>query len=358
MAVVFSHLSLVFFPYLHGVNQSGLPNYDFLYFLHHSPFTFLYAGNAAVYIFFVLSGFVLSYAILKPNTDIKKKVISMGIKRYPRLAIPACFSVLIYWLAFKLNLDMSNATVWIARLGSQQGSLLDALYDGTTRSFIFGKSNYNWVIWTMQIELFGSFAIFALAYFQTKRNILALAIGCLFSVAIAFIVSIGFAIGITCFLIGMIFYLYGKKINSITASILLLAGLYLAGIHNTSHSYEWLHGILGKKAYDLISFLCAPLIVYSILMSETVSKILDKKPLVYLGKISFSIYLLHLLVIYLIAMPVYNYLLPSMGFLPSSIISSLLTILFTLLISIPYSNYIDDLSIRVGHKIEKRITSK
>lgn len=358
LAVVFSHLSLVFYPYLHQDNQSGLPNYDLLYYWHHSPFAFMYAGNAAVYVFFVLSGFVLSYAIFNKKGNTEKKILSMIIKRYPRLAIPALISVLLYWATFQLNLNMSNASEWIARLGSQSGSIFHAIYDGSIRSFIFGKSNYNWVLWTMQVELFGSFVIFISAYLLLKQKKLVFIFIMLALLLSIVIFSISFALGIICFLTGMVFYFYGRRINFIPSLTMLVVGLYLAGVHNTSSSYQWVYNILGDKSYSVVSIASAPLIVYSILMNDKISHFFDKKSLVFLGKLSFSIYLLHLLVIYLIAMPIYNILLSNFGFLISSIISCTLTIIITILISIPYSKYIDNLSINIGKKIENFFITK
>jgi len=93
-------------------------------------------------------------------------------------------------------------------------------------------------------------------------------------------------------------------------------------------------------------------------MNEKMSDLLNKKSLVFLGKLSFSIYLLHFLVIYLVAMPLYNVLLNNLGFLASSIIACISTLVVTILISIPYSNYIDDLSINVGKKIENFLIRK
>lgn len=355
LAVVFSHLSLVFYPYLHRDNQSSLPNFDFLYYLHHSPFSFFYAGNSAVYVFFVLSGFVLSFALLNKKENVNKKILSMSVKRYPRLAIPALISVLFYWLAFHVKIDMSNVSDWVARLGTQSGSIFDAVYDGTTRSFIFGESNYNWVLWTMQYELIGSFVIFILAYLQLKNKYFAIIFAILIVVLSTLIISKLFAYGMICFMIGMLFYLTQKKIGLAIALPMLLVGLYLAGIHNTSASYTFILNTIGDRSYRILSIASAPLIVYSILMNEQISKFLDTKFLVYLGKLSFSIYLIHLLVIYLVAIPLFNYLLPTFDFLLSSVIACIFTLIITFLVSIPYSTYIDDLSIKVGKMIEKKL---
>ena len=67
LAVVFSHLSLSFYPYLHHFSPDDRAHGSWDYFIHHSPFAFWYSGTAAVFVFFVLSGFVLSYAILAPS---------------------------------------------------------------------------------------------------------------------------------------------------------------------------------------------------------------------------------------------------------------------------------------------------
>ena len=90
-------------------------------------------------------------------------------------------------------------------------------------------------------------------------------------------------------------------------------------------------------------------------MSEEISKALDKKWLVFLGKLSFSIYLLHLLIIYLIGLPSYNLMLPAFGFLMSSIIASILTIMVSILVAIPYSHYVDDFSLKIGKTIESKV---
>ena len=98
LAVVFSHLSLSFFPFLHHFNPAEVSTSTWQSLIHHSPFAFWYSGTAAVFLFFVLSGFVLSYAILRKPAQAEFKIKSMLIKRYPRLAIPAVISCLVVWV--------------------------------------------------------------------------------------------------------------------------------------------------------------------------------------------------------------------------------------------------------------------
>ncbi|WP_298065584.1 acyltransferase [uncultured Acinetobacter sp.] len=357
-AVIISHLILTFFPGLHYLNPEDehLPNYEFFTTVFNSPFTFFYAGSAAVYIFFVLSGFVLSYAILKSGKDINRKIASMTIKRYPRLAVPALVSCLLVWAAFHLNIDTSSATHWISRMGSADGSMLYAIYDALINAFIFGKSEYNWVLWTMQSELLGSVVIFALLYIKTNFKNLVFFISSIVFLIGSFGLSTQLGFGVFCFLFGMFTYLYGFKVNNHIAILMLIIGLYFAGAHNESASYFIFNKFLGNYTHSLLSVASGPLVVYSILMNSKLSGILDTKPLVFLGKLSFSLYLLHMLMIYIVGMPIFNYM-NSIGFayMSSTIAASVAVIITSLISSIFYSEYIDDLSINIGKKIEKII---
>lgn len=355
LAVVISHLVFTFYPYAHEYD-SNVPKFRAFLGLYDSPFGFIYSGNAAVFVFFVLSGYVLSYAILNKSRDINKKILSMGVKRYPRLAIPAIISVILSFLVFKIEIDSSSVSNWAQSIGSYNGSFLFALYDGAISAFIFGKSQYNWVLWTMQIELFGSFLIFLLCYLLQKSKVITFVIATLITI-LGFIVSLKMGFGFLSFVLGMLFYLYGKRVNFLIALPMLLTGLYFAGAHNYSASYQLFASVLNTKTATLLNVFCAPLIVYSILMNDQLSKALDNKLFVYLGKLSFSMYLLHMLLIYIVGIPVFNYFL-NYGFLLSSVVASIIVIFLTIFISIPYSNYVDDLSIKVGKWIESKIMRK
>lgn len=46
MAVVLSHLTLIFYPQLHDFYKSSLPKNNILYIIHNSPFAFFIQGQA------------------------------------------------------------------------------------------------------------------------------------------------------------------------------------------------------------------------------------------------------------------------------------------------------------------------
>lgn len=282
MAVVLSHISLIYFPFLHNFEKLNTSGSIVVDAIHNSPFGFIFSGTAAVYVFFVLSGYVLSYAILSKN-NVNEKITSMAVKRYPRLAIPALAScILTFFILYFVRIDTSNVSSWIQLYG-KSGTFLNALYEGTLGAFIFGESSLNFVLWTMQIELIASFVIFFLIYifFNKSRftfNILAALVPLIFIP-----ISLKLVLGTYAFVFGMLLYMHGKKIPSLLTIPALIIGLYFAGIHNTSSSYSIFTDIFGNKSYQLLNFAAGFLIVYGVLFNNKVSLFLNKKPLVLLG---------------------------------------------------------------------------
>ena len=161
LAVVFSHLAMSFFPFLHHFDPTETTDLNWVYQVHHLPLGFLYSGDAAVFVFFVLSGYVLSYAILKKPEQFQSRLKSMMVKRYPRLMIPALTSCLIIWATLSIiDIDSRHVGLWLQAFAQQDFSFKTALYEGTIGAFLFSDSNINWVLWTMTIELMGSFVMF------------------------------------------------------------------------------------------------------------------------------------------------------------------------------------------------------
>lgn len=81
--------------------------------------------------------------------------------------------------------------------------------------------------------------------------------------------------------------------------MLVIIGLYLAGVHNDSESYRWLTNLVKGRSYLLFNFISGIMIVYGVLTSNLISRALENNLLVYLGKLSFPIYVIHIPVIML-----------------------------------------------------------
>lgn len=360
LAVVFSHLLGTFFPQFHNFSVSELPKFDFIELIFNSPFAFFYSGTGAVFVFFVLSGYVLTLSFLK-SKDPKRKLKESLIKRYPRLAIPAIISCVVMWAVLHAHVDLHNTSEWFRTLGINNPSILNALYSGAIGSFVFGEKEYNPVLWTMQIELIGSLVIY-FSCFLHEKYILKLLLILVSLISSLFLSSMAF-LGILSFVLGHFLYFFSKKIPDSLCIFLFISGLYFCGAHNDSVSYTFFNKMLGQRTYNILNFLGGFLIVFSAIKSNAIDNFFNKKSFLFLGKLSFSIYLIHIPVIYLIGVPIFNLSLSiGLGFLLSSLISISFVLLFTFISSIFYSRYVDEFAISVSNKLSniclKRHTKK
>ncbi|OCY60060.1 acyltransferase family protein, partial [Acinetobacter pittii] len=342
--VVLSHLSLTFFPQLHNYfSQENFPSSDFLASMHNSPFLFFISGTGAVYIFFILSGYVLTAANLNAKNP-KIKLKTSIIKRYPRLAIPALCSCIISYLIFHISIDLSKTTNWFSQLIPQNISFLNSIYSSLITPFIFAESKYNTVLWTMKNELIGSLIIFYLIYLKNIQKIKHFYFFSFLFLIISLSISKIFLLGILSFILGMAIY-HMQNINKYLSLFLLILGLYFIGFHKTSASYQIIYEASNhsKKSYDYTIFTGSLFITYAILKSHYLSQILSQKVLINLGKLSFSIYLNHLVILYIIGIPVFNFFIKNLGesFFFSAIISSLITIFTSIVFSILFYKLVD-----------------
>lgn len=356
LAVVFSHLSLSFFPGLHRFDQPT-ETIAWVDWMHNSPFAFWYSGTAAVFVFFVLSAYVLSFAIYKHQSNIIAKLKDMGYKRYPRLMIPVLSSCILTWLIFNsFQIDSRYTQAWLAEYLTQDIQFGQALYQGSIGSFFFGQSSVNWVLWTMQIEFFGSFLLFFLIYIGQRNQFLFRLFSIVLPIASYFIWGEGMLLGLSCFVIGLYIYRYGRRLHLAVALMMVIFALYLAGVHQSSASYQWLVAILGDKTYDYANFIAGVLLVYSIVMSAELSLWFDQKILVLLGKWSFSIYLLHLPLLYLVGVPLLNQLMDwQVDYTYTLLLSFVLYLSILFCCAAVFSQYIDQYAISISRKFAQRL---
>lgn len=350
--VLLSHLSLTFYPQLHNhFQQANFPSSNILYKIHNSPFCFFISGLGAVYVFFILSGFVLT-ASNSSNYDPKSKMINSILKRYPRLAIPALGSCLIAFIIFKISVDLSLTTTWFHDLIPNKTTFFGSIYSSLISPFIYAESSYNVVLWTMKNELIGSIAIFILIYFKSTFQLKKYYIFLLLFLLISLSISKVFFLGMFSFILGHFLYKI-KNINAYLAIFLLIVGLYFIGFHKTSTSYHYIYSAMNysKKTYDYTIFLGALFICISTLKSTFFSNLLSIRPLVKLGELSFSIYLIHLFILYIIGIPIMNFIYNfyNISFYFSAFISSSSTIIFTILVSFIFHKYIDVFSIKISN---------
>lgn len=168
LGVLLAHILLALFPYLaHYSPRAGdIPQAHWWEtYLSLPIFTVFFNGNFAVSIFFVLSGYVLTKKFFE--TDDIRVLRKGAIKRYPRLVIPAAFSVIFAWSLMSLGWIRTDLVPKLQGAGwptSQYRTVYtfqEALWNGFVGAPILNDIALNVPLWTIQIELFGSLFLFA-----------------------------------------------------------------------------------------------------------------------------------------------------------------------------------------------------
>ncbi|ASS66940.2 MULTISPECIES: acyltransferase [unclassified Paenibacillus] len=307
-AVVVSHYIQVFYPAaLNGKPQQAHFEWDVWY--GHSPINLFFNGQFAVCLFFVLSGYVLSVKMVEEidSETFLKMLQSSAIRRYIRLAVPAAVSVFLVYLALVMNafhLHEIWETTW-TDMKKDYYALDPNLYTVIKAAifdpfFRFKAHAYNPVLWTMSYELAGSFLIFGfLALFgRVKKRWIVYAV-----LSLAFIQTYFVA-----FLWGMLLadLLKHRWVQSKILPVLaLIMGIYLGSAPYTplmgtmyepiqvwtQHIHEWIQLNLDPRllARTLGSFL----ILFALLRLKTLQHLFGWRMFAYLGKVSFSLYLIH-----------------------------------------------------------------
>lgn len=337
LAVVFSHLLFWYYPEAHIGLKAAAPA-PFALWLFNSPFSFFYKGGYAVSVFFVLSGFVLTAVCLRKQDDLY--LAQAVVKRYLRLGGPVFASVVLCAImqafgafdAAKLGIHVPLSGAYTAALEWPQ-VLRSALYG----SMIYGDRTYDYVLWTISIEFYGSLLIFAsAALFGFDKGLMRWASAVLF---LLFFLQMGQFTYYSMFFAGAYLAALEPQKHPVTAgrratsTLALIGALYLGGYAPASTAYFYLghtandlqvRGILTLNWPIAFSGIGATLLVYAVLTLPSIKRWLSTPVLTWLGGVSFSLYLLHSLVLTAITPWIMHW----MGFGATSFFSSLVTILF------------------------------
>jgi peptidoglycan/LPS O-acetylase OafA/YrhL len=275
----------------------------------HQVHRWLLNGGAAVTIFFVLSGFILSLPFGKDRGRLR--VLTSFLKRWPRLAALTTIACLVSWGLIVLSQDSYKYAAavtgnkWMANhfnapLEGHEISWLAAVKDGLYQVFLSGTSRFDSPLWTMRIELFGSFVIFLMAPvlfgLKTWPTRLAVVGAAMFAAGATFPLTY-----MSDFLVGTVLaMLFAEnkipEVRNWVAAGLGLAAIYLfcfsAGENHFIHAPIKALLPAGETAH-FVWDVSAALIILLLLGNPFLRTLFSKNWAVWLGVLSFPIYLLH-----------------------------------------------------------------
>lgn len=254
-------------------------------------YLFISNGELAVKVFFVLSGVVLSIRFFE--TGDRSILSKMAVGRYARLTIPILASCILAYLLMTLGLYKNQefgaliGNPWIGGFNAFDASLLDALRFSLYDVYIHYDitSSYNFALWTMSIELWGSFGLFVVLHFIPMLPL---------RIAIYAVMTIGLAIlsqNLMCFALGIVVAdlrsntRFISERNLPTAVSLASCGVILFSLLVLTK--------IGSPASDILRAFLATAIVVNVLIDVRLQASLETKLSRTVGELSFPLYLVH-----------------------------------------------------------------
>ncbi|WP_299365391.1 acyltransferase [uncultured Paracoccus sp.] len=301
IVVLYHYLCLLHPSLTPGMSQQ-------VHWLADTPLNILWNGRFSVAVFFVLSGFVMAAAAERR----RDALVANSLTWYLRLALPVTASSLLAWgwlAAFPDSAQAMKDTLaapsrWLDF--TYQEPILPVWYavaDGMVANFVRGYSRFNNVLWTMQIELVGSLAIFVLyALTQGRARLLSL-------VAAGAAVLLWFSDAYMGFIFGAALYEAHRRdlLRSVPAVVpvaAFAAAVVLGGPGEGAHLRMDLPDMpeqwhLGPER-GVVAGVAAALLIFSALTLPALARVFARPMPLFLGRISFGLYLVHVPPLYTI----------------------------------------------------------
>jgi peptidoglycan/LPS O-acetylase OafA/YrhL len=287
-------------------------------YIHLSPLYFLYDGYSAVYIFFALSGYVLTRSferhLASPSAQILARIIRLGL---PAIAATLVAASVMY-LFGKPNIaagDLSGSA-WFASQGHAELSWLSVIRDGTLNALFLGyrglpgvaflapwqqpvEQSFVAPLWTLSIEFYGSMIILMLCACARQSRRLwwsMVLLGALFTIRSAYI----------CFFVGHLLATFRRAERPVPDSRLLpifsiMSGVFLCVLAEVWQP-QWLRSLCADPSLWLFPGQFAPmqqktfgaiLVLIGIIDLEAALRFLSQPWLVARSQLSFPLYLVH-----------------------------------------------------------------
>jgi peptidoglycan/LPS O-acetylase OafA/YrhL len=301
--VVLEHYFAAFFPYTVFGTQSEyrqIAPWENVAF--YPPFGTLIAGHLAVCLFFILSGYVLSYRFIGERSGGLDLMAAM-VRRPMRLAGLVVFTIATAFLLWRAGLffnhqvaDVSHSTPWFDEPWTGPVALATLAQD-LLAPFSRGRI-YNGPLWTIEIELYGSLATFVfLLLFKASpyRRIILLAL----------------VIGLTtsfyqAFALGVLLADLHKQRDLRQVATPVMVALVALAVYLSSYPQQCTPEFVDRSIYGILPpsktsggypMLAAALVFVIVLTSQRARSVLAQPALRFLGRISYGIYAIHFLML-------------------------------------------------------------
>ena len=287
-------------------------------YIHLSPLYFLYDGYSAVYIFFALSGYVLTRSferhLARPSSQVLARIVRLGLPAMAATLVAA--AVMGVFGKPNVAAGMLSGSAWFAAQWNTDASVLSIARDGIANALFLGYRGLPGVaylapwqqqveqslvapLWTLSIEFYGSIIVLGLCWCARRSRALwwsAVLLGAVFTVRSAYI----------CFFVGHLMATFHRAERPAPAGKLLPAFSIIFGILLCVLAEiwqpEWLRSLCADPTWLLFPGQFAPmqqktfgavLVLVGIIDLEAARRFLSRPWLVARSALSFPIYLVH-----------------------------------------------------------------
>lgn len=364
MIVFISHIVLFLFPQEYAQfpvwlsHDLQMPHFFLTIIM--SVFEFFLDGNLAVWIFWFLSAYVISIKFFIKKEASVFFLLPAILKRYVRLMIPVLVSVLLSWLLMALGLIYSqqlvgkipsNNTEWIGQFYLFHADFLKALISALYFTFFNfkGIDTYNYNLWTIQNEFLGSIFIFSLFSMVGKRSgrwsiyFMILLLLAYFHFSYLSLFLIGYALCDYDFFNGS-----NRLVQSLKKTENFVFRNRLLSFFAASIGIFLLRDFILKcNLHFNYQMLLSIIVVYFVLRINYFIVLFSTQFFVWLGKISFSLYLLHLPLLCSFT----SFFCVNFFSFKWRIVIALLSVMFAFLLAYIFEKYVDRFAVRVSKMI-------
>ena len=315
--IVFLHHALmVFYPLLMGNNhrEAQHGHRALLAWFQHLPLGWIFNGPFAVSFFFVLSGFVLTLQVSQSATDVNfpRLLVRRFLRLFPLVFLASCVGFVVFERGLS-GLDALGTYNGIMHQDFFEPALLDShgFTDLLTQVFYAVWHNapaqrlFDPVLWSIGTEFQGSILVYLLL--STLRP--------LHQPALRYVASGGVLLGIVgpaglCFLVGMMAadrYMQEGRLLAVPNEVLvLLAGTALTFASVNPFRDTWwltLPVALPSAVAAVVQAVASFLIMAAALQVPALTRAMSTRTALFLGFISYGLYVLHMPLMYALAAP-------------------------------------------------------
>ena len=336
------HFSLIFFPaaYYGELAPSYLNGIDT--YLAQSPLGVVLNGNFLVALFCMLSAFVLGLQILR--LEDKSRLGSVVAKRYFRLMLPLfAVGLLVYlFLRFGLFTNLETAAVtqspWAVQYYREPIRFRDFLESALVKVWFYGDESLSTAFWMLSRLFYGSFLSILLSAVAWKYRQRAWILYVFVALLLLDRSELLLAFALGTLLAWMLEN--GIRLPKFTPPVAVALGVVLGGYPSgivAANFYRFFRGLSYVDWHILGAFV----MLLGILSWEGAQKILSQRLFCRLGKISYSVYLIHIPLLFSFSTNVFLWTREQLGYLGSVGLSLGVSLAALIGISWLYHRYVE-----------------